>query len=278
MHVFNFWRTIKYQCHAPICVVLMAAIWPSVVNGQTSADDQQQWGSLSAQFVFSGEPPDTPKVELNKDIAFCSQHHPRVERLLVNQENHGISNVVLWLYVGRGAEGPPIHPDSKASAEQPVAMDNAFCRFQPRIRTVSTGQPLMLGNKDAVSHNVNAFLRLNPPFNDVVEPSQAVEKKFSRAEPVPVKVSCSIHAWMAGWLCIQDHPYMAVSDEDGKIQLDNLPVGEWTFRAWHESCDLIQQVTHDGKAATWRRGELTITISPGENYLGKIALAPELFE
>ena len=31
-----------------------------------------------------------------------------------------------------------------------------------------------------------------------------------------------------------DHPYAALTDKDGKFQIDNLPVGEHNFRIWHE--------------------------------------------
>ena len=37
----------------------------------------------------------------------------------------------------------------------------------------------------------------------------------------------------AYWLII-DHPYAALTDKDGKFQIDNLPVGEHNFRIWHE--------------------------------------------
>ena len=31
-----------------------------------------------------------------------------------------------------------------------------------------------------------------------------------------------------------DHPYAALTDKDGKFQIDNQPVGEHNFRIWHE--------------------------------------------
>jgi len=58
--------------------------------------------------------------------------------------------------------------------------------------------------------------------------------KYSRAESVPIRVNCDFHPWMnAHWLIV-DHSYAALTDKDGKFQIDNLPVGEHNFRIWHE--------------------------------------------
>jgi len=36
-------------------------------------------------------------------------------------------------------------------------------------------------------------------------------------------------------LFVVPHPYYAVTDENGKFELSNVPAGEYTVVAWHES-------------------------------------------
>src|SRR5258708_24685022 len=39
------------------------------------------------------------------------------------------------------------------------------------------------------------------------------------------------HPWMKTWLTVMDHPYFAVTSEDGRYEIRNLPPGEYTVAA-----------------------------------------------
>lgn len=55
---------------------------------------------------------------------------------------------------------------------------------------------------------------------------------------------------------MSDHPYVAVTDADGKFRIDNLPAGDHTFRVWHERCGYVT-------TGEFER-ELTVTVQPDE--------------
>ena len=40
---------------------------------------------------------------------------------------------------------------------------------------------------------------------------------------------------MNGYVRIFDHPYYAVTDEDGKFEIKNAPVGQFRIVYWHEN-------------------------------------------
>jgi hypothetical protein len=82
---------------------------------------------------------------------------------------------------------------------------------------------------------------------------------------------------MSGWLLIKDHPYMAVSDANGKLQIKNLPVGRWTIQFWHEKAGYVSDVSKAGQATEWPRGRLEVEIKSGDNDLGSFQLPPSLF-
>ena len=113
-------------------------------------------------------------------------------------------------------------------------------------RLIWTRQKVVLGNSDPVGHNVKIDCRDNPQSNDTIPSGGTIEKKFDKAERLPVPVSCSIHPWMKGWIVIRDTPYMAVTDADGKFEIKNLPAGEWQFMFWQEQAGYVSNVKSTG--------------------------------
>jgi len=49
-----------------------------------------------------------------------------------------------------------------------------------------------------------------------------------------LKFKCDVHQWMTGFVWVQNNPYFAVSDKDGKFEIKDVPVGTWDIEAWHE--------------------------------------------
>ena len=225
----------------------------------------QEWGDLDAQFLYKGTPPTPAKLQITKDPEFCGKHNLVEETVVVNKENKGLANVVVYLMA---TTKPKIHPDYEKEAKAEVVVDNENCRFEPHVSAIRTGQTLVLGNKDPVAHNTKAEFFQNNPFNDLIPAKGSIKKSFTKAEATPSVISCSIHPWMNAYLLIREDPYFAVSDKDGKLAIKNLPTGEHTFVVW--SNKFISNVTVDGKATTWTRGRVKVNIKPGKNSLGKV--------
>ena len=40
---------------------------------------------------------------------------------------------------------------------------------------------------------------------------------------------------MLGYGRVFDHPYFTITDENGKFELTNVPVGNWNIMYWHET-------------------------------------------
>ncbi|MGI9471871.1 MAG: hypothetical protein ACR2NZ_10085 [Rubripirellula sp.] len=83
-----------------------------------------------------------------------------------------------------------------------------------------------------------------------------------------------IHPWMKGYVILRDTPYMAVSDEDGFLQLKNLPVGTHKVRFWHERVGWFRDVNYAGPKVD-RRGCLEVEIEPGANEIPRFMVKPE---
>ena len=89
----------------------------------------QQWGDLEGTFVYKGTPPTPAKIVVDKDPQFCGKHNLVEEKVVVNKENGGLANVVVYLLA---QAKPKIHPDyaKMAKLEPYGVVVNDVKRFQ----------------------------------------------------------------------------------------------------------------------------------------------------
>ena len=64
----------------------------------------------------------------------------------------------------------------------------------------------------------------------------------------PFPVRCDVHPWMSAWVGVFDHPWFAVTGDDGSFTIPHVPPGKYTLVAWQEV--LPQQEQQINVAAT----------------------------
>lgn len=218
--------------------VVAAVAATSLLFGD-SATAADEWGNIEGQFVLDGDIPDIAPL-VGKGVAAtnvppdCVAAGVPDDSLIVNSENRGISNVCLFIR----KTPKKIHPELVKSSMPEVVFDQVNCRFTPHLIIVRTDQTVLVKNGDKFNHNTRTAPFANKPENLIIKPEDrtgtAIPMKKSELNYPPVSVSCDIHAFMKGYWLVTDHPYVAVTDVDGKFTIQNLPVGEHTFRVWHE--------------------------------------------
>jgi plastocyanin len=225
-----------------------------------------EWGSLKGRFVVDGTPPKPEPLVVTKD-QYCIDKKPMSQSAVVGPKGE-LANAVVFLRLERGGKVES-HPDYASQLSEPAVLDNNGCSFHPHVVLVRIGQPLVVKNSDPVGHNTKAQLIQNASFNVIVAQGQESKFTFTKAEAMPMPVNCNIHPWMEGHVLVQDHPYMAVSGEDGTFTIKNLPAGKHNFVFWHESGYVRNAKVGSGK--TDRRGRADLTIpANGEFDLGDI--------
>jgi hypothetical protein len=232
----------------------------ALTNGAVLAAD---WGTIKGRFVVDGQPPKPAPLVVTKD-QFCIDKMPTNEAIVVGDDG-ALANVLVHLRIGR-REKVDVHPDYAAQLSEPVVLDNEGCHFVPHVALLRTGQEIILKNSDPVGHNTN----VGGVFNQIIPSGGQTPTKISRAAALPIAVTCNIHPFMRGYVFVQDHPYMAISDEDGSFEIKNVPVGKRAFVFWHEGPSFLQKLKVGG-GTTDRRGTVELTIKAGETLdLGEI--------
>ena len=62
---------------------------------------------------------------------------------------------------------------------------------------------------------------------------------------------------MRAWVVVAEHPFYAVTNDQGEFRLDNVPPGAYTLQLWQESLGTVtQDVTVKDEASTTVRVEM----------------------
>ncbi len=184
-------------------------------------------GSASIKGIlhFSGPVPTPEPIAMEADPV-CQQKHPTpVVSDEVMVQNGLLKNA--FVYLKEGVKGPFTPPTT------PVVLDQNGCWYTPHISGIQAGQPLEITNSDQTMHNINAKPKANPPFNIAQAMPMKTTKTFSKPE-VMVRFKCNVHPWMTAYLGVLEHPFFAVSGDDGSFTIANVPAGTYTVEAWHE--------------------------------------------
>jgi hypothetical protein len=78
-----------------------------------------------------------------------------------------------------------------------------------------------------------------------------------------ISVLCDVHGWMKSFIRVDEHPYHAVTDEQGHFLISEIPPGSYTLELWHEKLG-AQQVSVRVEPGTTSRIELEYTLAPEE--------------
>jgi hypothetical protein len=236
--------------------MLMASTMALAVLATSSALFAADWGAIQGRFVVDGQPPKPAPLVVAKD-QFCIDKNPTNESIVVGEDG-ALANVLVFLRVGR-REKIELHPDYASKLSEPVVLDNQGCHFVPHVTLLRAGQQIILKNSDPTGHNTN----IGGIFNQIIPAGSQTPTKIARAAALPITVTCNIHPFMRGYVLVQDHPYMAVSNEEGIFEIKNVPAGKREFIFWHEGPTSLKDLKVGG-GKTDRRGSVELTIKAGE--------------
>jgi plastocyanin len=113
-----------------------------------------------------------------------------------------------------------------------VRMDQRGEQFVPHLLAITVGSIVDFPNSDTTFHNVFSFARGNSFDLGRYPPGRNGGHKFDTPGIVPV--SCDIHSHMSAYILVFNHPFFAVTDDDGRYSITGVPPGTYTLVVWSE--------------------------------------------
>ncbi|PYS27301.1 MAG: hypothetical protein DMG11_16810, partial [Acidobacteria bacterium] len=182
-------------------------------------------GTISGSITVSGSIPKLPPRPLNKDPNVCGTGARESQELIVNRSG-GLKNAVVIVEgVKRGKAIP-------AAAEN-TQIDQARCEYAPHVQVMRVNAEISVLNSDPILHNIHFYQNDESLFN-IAQPVKGQVNKHKLEKVGFVYAECDVHGWMRGHVAVVDNPYYAVTDENGKFSIPDLPPGIYKVRVWHE--------------------------------------------
>ena len=257
-----------------------AASGQSAKNGRTIPKPDKGFGTIVGQLVWDGP---VPKPKPRPVVPNAANG----DDLIVNLTNKGVRNIFVYEKAKTYRSNPgKVHPDMQQPPKEPLTFSADEGRFQPRMLLVRAGREILIRNKDVTAHNVHVLTFKNHGFGLLATPndSEGQHVTLPQAEVLPIQVRCDLQPWMKAHWLVLDHPYMALTDEDGRFTIANLPEGQHELRLWHERVGYLHKKLKHPKSGQYeirtvgKSQKLLVTIRSQEVLdLKQIPLAPEWF-
>ena len=183
---------------------------------------------IVAKVSLNGTAPAPAKLDMKTDPN-CDQMNqaaPALSQVVEVGAGGALKDVLV--FVQEGVTGAYPAPTT------PVKLDQVRCQYVPHTLGVMVGQPVLYANSDATLHNIHPMVVTNTAFN-IGLPIQGMkhEKAFTKPEG-PIQVKCDVHSWMSANIGVFTNPFFGVSNQQGEVELKNLPAGTFQVRAWQE--------------------------------------------
>jgi len=189
-------------------------------------------GDIHGKITFDGKAPKMKSLRMDADPVCVANNEvaPRKEWLILD-ENNGLKNVLV--FVKESPSGGSLEGDLNL-VEKHAVIDQKGCVYVPHVLGVMVGQKLDILNSDGTLHNIHALPKVNKEFNKAMPRSKKqMTVQFDKSE-APFKVKCDVHPWMGAFIAVFDHPYFAVTGDDGSYVISDLEPGDYVIEAWHE--------------------------------------------
>jgi plastocyanin len=220
-----------------VCVLMSLVIVPASAWG----------GGIKGTVRFTGAPIEQKTLPVTADQYVCGKE--KEPETLVLSATKGIRNAVVFL------RNAPV--GAKWPAALPVQIDQKQCVYVPRVVVVPVGGTVEFLNSDRLLHNLHSVGTENRMFNRTQPTGRTIPIIFTK--PEIVRIDCDLHSWMRAWVVVAEHPFYAITSEQGEFTLDHVPGGRYTLQVWQET---LGSVTRD--VAVNDQGITTVAVEMGQ--------------
>jgi len=174
--------------------------------------------------------PDPKETAIEKET--CGSSQPA--GMYVFSPDLGVKNVLVIV------EGIK---EGKAAPRKDIVINNRKCRFEPLVGITYVKSKFIIKNSDPIFHNTSLGKLLKNNRRRVVYnlalPRQGQVIKKPVRVPGLIDVKCDAHPWMRAYIYASRHPYVAITDGNGRFEIRDLPPGKYRVRFWHEGFEEV---------------------------------------
>jgi hypothetical protein len=187
-------------------------------------------GRLSGSVRYTGPILDVPKILVTKDSNICGEgfREPKAMRVA---ENGALADAVIQIRnINRGKAWEPVFDEAR--------IYQIDCSFQPYVQIIRDTADVYVVNFDPILHNIHAYEVYEGTRRSMFNFSQPNAGQEDRI-PLSLRrghlltIDCNAHNWMASWLYTSSNPYLAVTSNDGRFELPDIPPGQYQLAVWH---------------------------------------------
>jgi len=201
--------------------------------------DVSDGGTVKGQAVWKGSIPKLPPLKVFADLDGCGTQVPS-PALRIDPATNGLQEVLVYLErVERGKTAAAAYPLRMGKgATHPTGR---ACQFEQQMIPFVRTAEVALINFEPILHNPHLFNDKQSLFNIAMPTAnREIAATLVRARGVGLRLQCDVHVHMNAWAAAFDHPYFAVTDEQGRFEIAGIPPGSYTLVAWHPGFNIVK--------------------------------------
>ncbi len=129
---------------------------------------------------------------------------------------------------------------SFASPTEHPKMDQKDLTFIPHVLPIVVGTTVDFPNSDKVQHNV--FSPSKAKRFDLGSYPPEEYKSITFDKPGKTVLLCNVHPQMSAYIIVLKNPYFALTDEDGKYVISNVPESRYRISTWHKNLETVTKI------------------------------------
>ncbi len=210
----------------------------------SSRFDPGSCGTIEGRVIWEGPSPKAPAFrvytnDLPNKKHLCGMVRENPNAPLVQPVNRGVHESVVFLRAVEPARSRPWR-------HAPVRIEQTDFRMKVHQGEKAVGAGIVRQGEEV------AMLSRDPAYHCLrgrgadffsftfVDKDRPTVRRLHRRGLVELSSGAG-HYWMRGYLFVDEHPYYALTDHDGRFRLDQVPAGQYQLVCWHPSWEVVRR-------------------------------------